>query len=383
MVDQVFILVGGKGSRLGNVTKKNPKPLIKVNKKPFLDYLISFFIKFNFREIILLTNYQSKKFFKKYNKKYIRNTRIICLNEDEYLGTSGSLKNSLGQAKKQFMLCNGDTFFDINLFDFIKKFDNNKVCSLACSSSQKNLKRYSSFSHKNNKYVSSGIYLFNKKKIKKFLIEKGSLENEVLKKIPKKDIKFVKYKKKFIDIGTPKDLKKANKFLKSCFRKKCSFLDRDGVINYDLGYVHKRKNFFWKKNVIKTIKYLNDNNYYVIVISNQSGIGRGLYKEEDVEKLHTWINQELSKKGAYIDKFYYAPYYEYSKNKKYTKGKKNRKPNIGMFLRAFYEFDIIKKSSFYVGDKDIDKIAAKNFGIKYLNVNNNSDIYNVLLSRKK
>ena len=64
MVDQVFILVGGKGSRLGNVTKKNPKPLIKVNKKPFLDYLISFFIKFNFREIILLTNYQSKKFLK-------------------------------------------------------------------------------------------------------------------------------------------------------------------------------------------------------------------------------------------------------------------------------------------------------------------------------
>ena len=54
-----------------------------------------------------------------------------------------------------------------------------------------------------------------------------------------------------------------------------------------------------------------------------------------------------------------------------------------MFLRAFYEFDIIKKSSFYVGDKDIDKIAAKNFGIKYLNVDNNSDLYNVLFSRKK
>ena len=76
----------------------------------------------------------------------------------------------------------------------------------------------------------------------------------------------------------------------------------------------KEKNFLEKK-VIKTIKYLNDNNYYVIVISNQSGIGRGLYKEEDVEKLHTWINQ-IGKKGAYIDKFYYAPYDECSKNKK-------------------------------------------------------------------
>ena len=82
--------------------------------------------------------------------------------------------------QKQFMLCNGDIFFDINLFDFIKKFDNNKVCSLACSSSQKS--KRPSFSHKNSMF--SGIYLFNKKL--KFLIEKGSLENEVLKKIPKR-----------------------------------------------------------------------------------------------------------------------------------------------------------------------------------------------------
>ena len=73
-----------------------------------------------------------------------------------------------------------------------------------------------------------------------------------------------------------------------------------------------------KKNVKKAIKFLNDNNYYVIVISNQSGIGRGFYKEKDVEKLHTWINSQLNLYGAYIDKFYYSPFYKFSKTK-YTK----------------------------------------------------------------
>ena len=65
------------------------------------------------------------------------------------------------------------------------------------------------------------------------------------------------------------------------------------MINYDFGYVHKKNNFKWKKNIFKAIKFLNDNNYYVIVITNQSGIGRGLYSYKDVENLHDWINKIL------------------------------------------------------------------------------------------
>ena len=197
----------------------------------------------------------------------------------------------------------------------------------------------------------------------------------MLKKLPKNKFKLITFKNKFIDIGTFQDLKKSNKFLNRNVKKKCVFLDRDGVINYDYGYVSRKQNFKFKKNVFKAINFLNKNNFYVIVVSNQSGVGRGYYTEKDVDLLHEWINLRLKRIGAHIDKFYYAPYYSLSKKKKYRLAKKDRKPNIGMFKKAFKEFNIEKKGSFYIGDKNSDKIAAKNIKLEYINVDNNSDLY--------
>ena len=118
---------------------------------------------------------------------------------------------------------------------------------MACSSLQNNIKRYSNFSSKSKKIISSGIYLFQRDKIKKYLISPGSIENDVLKNLPKKLFKKVCYKEKFLDIGIPKDFNRAEKFLNKTFKRKCVFLDRDGVINYDYGYVYKKKILNGKK----------------------------------------------------------------------------------------------------------------------------------------
>ena len=378
MINQAFILVGGRGSRLGKITKKNPKPLLKIDGLPFLDYLIEYFIKFKFKKIILLTSYKHEKFIKMYNNKKIKNTNIKCFREEKFLGTSGALKKSLSKAQKQFILCNGDTFFDINLFDLINRFNKNLIGALAYSSKQKIDKRYTNINHNNKKITSSGVYLFNKEKIKKYLISPGSLENFVVRKLPKKKFKNIVYEKNFIDIGIPQDLKKAQVFLDKTRTKKCVFLDRDGVINYDLGYVHNKFKFFWKKKVIEAIKYLNDNNYYVIVISNQAGVGKGYYKQSHVDKLHEWMDKELNNKGAYIDKYYYATFYKHSKIKKFRTGSYYRKPNIGMFKKAFKEFKIIKNKSYFIGDKITDELAAKKFKIKYFNGDNKTNLYNLI-----
>lgn len=383
MINQAVILVGGKGSRLGKITKRTPKPLLKINDRPFLDYLINFFIKFKVNNILLITKYKHELFRKKYHNKKIGKVIIKCLKQNKFLGTSGSIKEAINKLNNKFFLSNGDTIFDINLFDFQKRFKEKFAGILACSNIQEISKRYSLFNKNREKAISSGIYLLKKNNIKKYLISPGSLENEVINKIPKNKFKTISYSKKFIDIGTQKDLKRANKFLNHFEKKKCAFLDRDGVINYDYGYVHKKNNFKWKKNIFKAIKLLNDNNYYVIIISNQSGIGRSYYNKSDVDSLHCWINKKLNNYGAYIDKFYFAPYYKFSKNKKYLRDRKDRKPNIGMFLRALNDFNIIKKGSFYIGDKNVDRIAAKNFKIKYLNVDNNSDLYKLIFSLLK
>ena len=102
-------------------------------------------------------------------------------------------------------------------------------------------------------------------------------------------------------------------------KKKGFFLDRDGVINKDVGYVCKKKQFKWLKGVKRGIKLLNDQKFKVIVVSNQAGVAKGFIKENFLNDLNLWINKILSKNGAKIDKFYYCPYHEKGKVEKFKK----------------------------------------------------------------
>ena len=396
---QAVIYCGGFGSRLGNKTKIIPKPILKINKIPFLFYIIKDLQRYGVKEILLLTYYKHQKIFNFVKNSKFKDLKIKLIREKKKLGTAGSLANAKKYLRNEFFLLNGDTFFNFNKLDLKRNFHLKKNICFAMALSSNSKKRFTSIStekksnylnnskrHTGN-FINAGFYYVSKK-IFKFIDKKNfSLEEEIFPKlILKKQAIGIKYTSKrnlFIDIGVPRDLKKSQIILKKIFNKKTVFLDRDGVINYDYGYVHKKNNFKFKKNIFKAIKLLNDNNYYVIIISNQSGIGRGYYNKSDVDSLHCWINKKLNNYGAYIDKFYFAPYYKFSKNKKYLRDRKDRKPNIGMFLRALNDFNIIKKGSFYIGDKNVDRIAAKNFKIKYLNVDNNSDLYKLIFSLLK
>ena len=207
----------------------------------------------------------------------------------------------------------------------------------------------------------------------------NSFDKDLLPKLVlKKKIQAKLYKKKFIDIGTPKDLKYFRKHQDKIIRKSAVFLDRDGVLNYDYNYVYKIKDFIWKKKVIEAIKFLNDNNYLVFVISNQSGIGRGYYHYKDVEKLHRWINSELKKHGAKIDDFFYAPYYKDSNIKFSAKDKFLRKPNPGMVYLAKRKWKIDLNNSLIIGDANTDYKLAKNLKLKFIKVNNKSNLFNIV-----
>ena len=121
-VDELVILVGGRGARLGNITNLTPKPLIEIDGKPFLDILLSKIIRHNFKKIYLLCSYKQKKFYKKYNNTKIHNTQILCINEGKQKGTGGALFKLKNIIKKNFVLMNGDTFFDIDL-NLLKKIN--------------------------------------------------------------------------------------------------------------------------------------------------------------------------------------------------------------------------------------------------------------------
>lgn len=145
--------------------------------------------------------------------------------------------------------------------------------------------------------------------------------------------------------------------------KPAAFLDRDGVINKEKGYVHKVEDFDWVDGAKDSIKYLNDNNYYVFVVTNQSGIARGYYNERDVSILHDYINDELKKLEAHIDEFFISPYHPDHPNE-YSHLSHLRKPETGMLDLAASRWSINKSKSFLIGDKGTDIECADKFYIK-------------------
>jgi D-glycero-D-manno-heptose 1,7-bisphosphate phosphatase len=142
------------------------------------------------------------------------------------------------------------------------------------------------------------------------------------------------------------------------------FLDRDGVINVDRNYVYRVEDFEWIEGAVETIKTFNQRGWWVFVVTNQSGIARGFYSEDQMQELHVWLAKELETRGARIDRIYHCPYHEDGTIERYRKDSFDRKPKPGMLLQAMTDFPVIKERSLMIGDKQADLEAAKAAGIR-------------------
>ena len=142
------------------------------------------------------------------------------------------------------------------------------------------------------------------------------------------------------------------------------FLDRDGVINVDHSYIFRREDFVWVDGAQDVIRRFNEMGWWVFVVTNQSGIARGFYTEEQMQALHDWMIAELGHAGARIDRIYHCPFHEDGTIPRYTKDSYDRKPKPGMLIRAMTDFPVIKERSLLIGDKQADLDAAKAAGIR-------------------
>ncbi|MBP2659165.1 MAG: D,D-heptose 1,7-bisphosphate phosphatase [Firmicutes bacterium] len=141
------------------------------------------------------------------------------------------------------------------------------------------------------------------------------------------------------------------------------FFDRDGVLNLDRGYLYKQEEFEWMPGAIDAIKMLNDQGYFVFVVTNQSGIARGFFEEKDVYALHSYMGEELEKHGGIIHSFYFCPHHPEGITEKYMKVCKCRKPLPGLVEQACQEWPVDLTASFLIGDMQRDIEAAKGAGI--------------------
>ncbi len=142
------------------------------------------------------------------------------------------------------------------------------------------------------------------------------------------------------------------------------FLDRDGTIVEDVGYLHERDKIKFLPGASKAIKLLNENGFRVVVTTNQAGVARGYFTEETVREINRYIQESLAKERAFIDMVYYCPHHIEGIIEEYRKECYYRKPNPGMIEKAVREIGIDLENSFVIGDKISDIEAGRRAGCR-------------------
>lgn len=147
-------------------------------------------------------------------------------------------------------------------------------------------------------------------------------------------------------------------------KNRAIFLDRDGTINVEKGYLYKIQDFEYIEGVIEALKKLYEAGFLLAVITNQSGIARGYYTEEDFHKLNDWMKDDLNKKGVSIAGTYYCPHHPESMIHEYRINCECRKPRIGLFQQAANDFDIDMEHSYAIGDKYRDVAVCEKMPVQ-------------------
>ena len=147
---------------------------------------------------------------------------------------------------------------------------------------------------------------------------------------------------------------------------KALFLDRDGVINEDLRYVHNKDEFIFTKGIFKLCRNAIQKGYLIIIITNQSGIGRMMYSLKDFKRLSFWMVREFSKQKICISDIFYCPHHPVFGIGRYKKQSFLRKPSPGMILDAKQKHHIDLRASLLVGDRKDDIECGKKMGLKKL-----------------
>ena len=399
---KAVIIVGGKGKRLGKISKNLPKALIRIDGKPLLEYQINLLIKNGIKEVWLLIGYKGEMIRDYFGNGKKRNIKIHYSEEKRPLGTAGAVKSIAEKLSEDFLVLYGDVMvnFDIKRFIlFHNRYGKKSLATIVVhpndhpldsdlvevkSSQVVNIypKPHLSGEWRHN-LVSAAVYILSPKILNFIPTNKETdFGKNIFPKLLKKSKNITAYNtwEYFKDMGNLSRLKIARRDyqlgiyqrLNYQNKQKAVFLDRDGVINEEVDELINIDDLRIYPSSFPAIKKINQSGFLAIIVTNQPMIAKGKLTEDELDEIHRKLETLLGEHGAKIDAIYYCPHHPERGWKGEIKKLKIRcscrKPNIGLIKRAVRDFNIDLSKSYFIGDSDIDYQTAENAGIKFVGV---------------
>lgn len=366
---EAIILAGGFGTRLAHIVSDVPKPMAPVCGRPFLRFILDDLQKKGIERVVLAVGYKQDVIRSYFGTSY-RGMEILYSAENEPLFTGGAIKQAMELCQEKWVLVvNGDTYFDVEVSALEQMAKAHPDAVVLAAKRMYDFDRYGTlrlegdcvteFCEKapcRDGLINGGVYVLPAEVLNEIALKKFSFETQVLEPLAQAGrVVAVESDGYFIDIGVPEDYAAAQETLKDLAKpNKAAFFDRDGTINVDVHYLHRPEDLKFIDGMPQFIKKWNDWGYKVIVVTNQAGIARGYYTEEDMRALHRYMNERLAEYGAHIDAFYFCPHHP-----DFTGPCHCRKPEPGMIEAAIREFDLDPAQCILFGDQPWDLEAAK------------------------
>ncbi len=404
---KLVIIAGGKGTRLKDLARDIPKPLIPVAGKPILEHQILLAKRYGFRDIIILLGHLGDQIRTYFGNGSRWGVKIKYVQELQPLGTAGCVKDIETLLTKDFLVFYGDTIMDIDLAQFVKFHKKHKgtgtlllhpndhpqdsdLVDIDDSTGQiTDLYSKDRPAGYYRNLVNAALYVLSPKIFKYIkLKEQADFARQIFPRaLVGKEKLFGYLSAEYIkDMGTPERIKEVEHDLISGKvresnlgnKRPAVFFDRDGVLSREVDLVHRNEDLHMLPNAPEAVRKINSSGYLAIVVTNQPVIARNLIDIPGLRQIHNKMETEFGEKRAYLDALYFCPHHPDKgfpeERKEYKIKCKCRKPEPGMLLSAAKKFNIDLKKSFIIGDRWVDIQAGKNAGVKTIAVKRNGEI---------
>jgi dTDP-glucose pyrophosphorylase/histidinol phosphatase-like enzyme len=363
-IRQAIILVGGKGTRLGAITRAVPKPMLPIaGGRPFVDYLLEMIERHGYRDIILLAGHLGEALEAAYDRRRIGEATVRVMREPIPLGTAGALTVAREALDPRFLLMNGDAFFDINLRALEQVSQRSGATATLALRTVADASRYGRVIEEDGKVkaflekdssrpgpgvINGGIYVLKGEILDLVRELPCSLEQHVFPALVERgDIAGREFKGYFLDIGLPETLEQGHRELPNVRVRPAAFLDRDALIDTVAGGPIEPDGFRWIAGAVEAVRALNDRGCYVFVVSDSSGPVETSGALDEARRLSAKIQERLAPEGAHVDRFYAA----------------GREPFSRALAEATNEWPIVRERSVFVGTTDGEVEAARRAGL--------------------